>query len=107
MGPKAWEPRPTPRAPEHPRRLLKRASLQKGREVCDAALRRLVRSSQATDSAEPFALVKAFALSSQANVVLGRDWDHANASYWLRATEAHKEASAVDEEMLLAAAGFV
>ena len=102
-GPKAWKPAPTPRASERPRRILTRASLQQVREVRSSALKHLARSPQATDSAEACAPVRAIALSAPANVALGHDWDHANASYWFWATDAREDAFVYNEDVLLVA----
>ena len=90
---------------ERPRRVLIRASLEQGREACDVELKRLERSPEAADSAEAHHLVKAIALPASPDTVASvQDWDHANASFWLRASEARKEAFAYNHEMLLVAA---
>ena len=64
-----------------------------------------MRSPNSTDSAEAHDLVKAIAISASPNTIASvQDWGRANASYWLWATEAHKEAFARKNEQLLSAA---
>ena len=93
----------TQRSNEHPRRIMMRASPQQAREQ-DSELKALQLSSRALDSAEAFALVKAPAISVPSSVASARDWEHADASFWLWATEASKEPCAYNEKKLLAAA---
>ena len=71
MDPKARKPKLPPRASERPRRILMRATLQQAREVCDSELRHLASLSQATDSAEAYALVKSIAPSAPTTLAWG------------------------------------
>ena len=94
-----------PGQPEHPRRVLMRASLDQARRAGDVEVKQLAQSPQATDSSEACNLAKAIALPASPNPIApAQDWDHANAIYWLRATRAHKEAFARNNEMLPAEA---
>ena len=100
-GPKAWKIG----LAEFRRRVLMRVSLEQVRKKSDMELKRLARSPQASDSAQALDLVKAFAIEAPPTTpAMVHDWALANASYWLRASEAHKGAFVYNGEKPLAAA---
>lgn len=102
MDPKA-SMAPSRRESDLPRQILMHSSLHRARDQ-DSELKTSQLAVKPDDSAEAHAIVRAMAISAPQNVAWSYDWGRSNASYWLWATEARREAFARDEKKLLLAA---